>query len=133
MKRLLSFLLFLPAFCMASEQALQKIDADHGLSLAISGMIIVFGGLATISVCIALLPKALKLLEKKEKPAPVEMVPMAVDGDSLDQGTLAAIAFVLHAETERAAGANLKVTLDLHPSPWALSSQMRVLPGRIKS
>ncbi|MDF3128910.1 OadG family protein [Kiritimatiellaeota bacterium B1221] len=133
MKRLLFLLLSVPVLCPASQRALEKIEQDHGLSLAISGMIIVFTGLATISVCISLLPKVLKMLEKKEQSAPVSVVPLGKEADQLDAGTLSAIAFVLHAEAERAASQNLKVTIDLHPSPWALSGNMRVLPGRIKS
>lgn len=133
MKRLLFMLVMLPALCSASSDELQKIEMDHGLSLAISGMVIVFGGLAAISVCISLLPKILKLTEKRERPMPLPQMSATAGGVGLDPGTLSAIAFVLHAEAERTAGLNLKVTLDLHPSPWALSSQMRVLPGRIKS
>jgi hypothetical protein len=132
MKRFMFLLLSLPGFCPATEQALLKIESDHGVSLAISGMLIVFGGLATIPICISLLPKVLRKLEKKEKQAPVRMVPLGKEADLLDPGMLTAIGFVLHAEAERASGQNLKVTLDLHPSPWALSSQMRVVPGRIK-
>lgn len=131
MKYLFILLLGLPGFCLASQQALQKIETDHGLSLAISGMLIVFIGLATISICIGLLPKVLKLLEKKEKQAPIQIVPMGKH-EQMTPAMLSAIAFVVHAEAERAAGLNLKITLDLHPSPWALSNQMRVLPGRIK-
>ncbi|MGA0333992.1 MAG: OadG family protein [Kiritimatiellia bacterium] len=133
MKALLFLLLSLPGFCRATEQALLKIESDHGVSLAISGMLIVFGGLAAISICIGLLPLVLKKLEAKEKQAPVKLVPLGREGQLLDPKMLTAIGFVLHAEAERASGQNLKVTLDLHPSPWALSSQMRVIPGRIKS
>lgn len=133
MKRLYLLLMLTPGISPAVSDALLKIEKDHGLSLAISGMMIVFIGLAAISIFIALLPKILRLLEKKEREAPVQIVPLGKEGDLLDPNTLSAIAFVLHAEAERAAGLNLKVTLDLHPSPWALSSQMRVLPGRIKS
>lgn len=131
MKRLLFLLLCMPVLSPASQRALDTIEKDHGLSLAVSGMLIVFAGLASISVCIALLPKVLKLLEKQEQ-SPVRVVPLGKEADLLDSGTLSAVAFVLHAEAERAAGQNLKVTLDLHPSPWALSGNMRVLPGRIK-
>lgn len=133
MKRIVFLLLSMPVLSPASQVQIDKIEIDHGLSLAVSGMIIVFCGLASISICISLLPKVLKLLEKKERQAPVKMVPLGSEGTRLDPGMLSAIVFVLHAEAERASGQNLKVTLDLHPSSWALSSQMRVVPGRIKS
>lgn len=134
MKRYTLFLCCLPMICSAGDQALKIIESDHGVSLAISGMVIVFGGLATISICIALLPKVLDTLKKKPQSAPIKLVPFGRDlSGKLDPGTLTAIAFVLQAEAERASGQNLKVTLDLHPSTWALSSQMRVLPGKIKS
>ncbi len=132
MKRFAYLLMVLPGLCLANQQALDKIKTDHGLSLAISGMLIVFIGLAAISICIALLPRALKLLEKKERQAPIQLIPMG-NSEDMSPAMLSAIAFVLHAEAERAAGLNLKITLDLHPSPWALSNQMRQLPGRIKS
>lgn len=132
MKRLVLLLLGGADLCRANQQALQKIEMDHGLSLSISGMLIVFIGLAAICICISLLPKILKLLEQKELQAPVQIVPMGKH-EEMSPGMLSAIAFVLHAEAERASGQNLKITLDLHPSPWALSNQMRVLPGRIKS
>lgn len=113
-----------------------KVKQSHGIDIALSGMLIVFVGLASISLFIAVLPKALALQERK--PAPSSR-PAAATGpsrtptDSLDDETLAALALVLHAEAERASGQNLKVTLGLNPSPWALSSQMRVIPGRIQS
>lgn len=105
---------------------------DHGISLAVTGILIVFAGLAAISLFIGLLPKILKLLEPREEPLPVKPRKRRAPGDQLDEATLTAIAFVLHAESERSSGQNLKVTLGLNPSPWALSSQMRILPGRLK-
>ncbi|MEX2607425.1 MAG: OadG family transporter subunit [Kiritimatiellia bacterium] len=106
---------------------------DHGVSLAITGILIVFAGLAAISIFIGLMPKVLKLLEPREEPLPAKPRKRTVTpSDHLDEATLTAIAFVLHAESERASGRNLKVTLGLNPSPWALSSQMRILPGRLK-
>jgi hypothetical protein len=92
----------------------------------------VFGGLTAISIFIGLLPKVLKLLEPRDEPLPARPRKVKVRADQLDEATLTAIAFVLHAESERASGQGLKVTLGLNPSSWALSSQMRILPGRLK-
>jgi len=121
-----------PSLVMAGEDALAKIESDHGFSLAISGMVIVFGGLLAISGFIGLLPKVLARLQKPPVPRPVPH-PGPGPESGLDPATQAAIAIVLHAEAERAAGQGLKVTLPLTSSPWALSSQMRVLPGRLSS
>jgi len=105
---------------------------DYGVSLALSGILVVFTGLATLALFIYAMPKILSLLEPSGKPKPVQAKVPIADPATLDEKTLSVITFVLHAEAERASGQNLKVTLDLHPSPWALSGQMRILPGRIK-
>jgi len=120
---------------LEAEINMIKIKQTHGFDLAVSGMIIVFCGLASISVFIGLLPKILEMRDRKTAPLPASAapVPAAKPANELDEELLTAIALVLHAETERASGQNLKVTLGLNPSPWALSSQMRVLPGRIHS
>jgi hypothetical protein len=123
--------LFLPALCQAGEQEIARIESDHGLSLAISGMVIVFGGLIAISGFIALLPRALCCLRKPNELRPPPKPMSTVEG--LDPQTLMAIALAIHAEAERTAGQGLKVTLPLNASPWGLSNQMRVLPGRISS
>lgn len=124
---------------LEAEINLLKIKETHGLDLALAGMLIVFLGLASISLFIALLPRILTWRERasastspRAQPAPAA-ASARVHADELDEEILAALAMVLHAETERASGQNLKVTLGLNPSPWALSSQMRVIPGRIQS
>lgn len=122
---------FFPALCEAGDKQIQQIEQDHGLSLAISGMVIVFGGLIAISGFIALLPKVLnsfrKPIELRPPPKPISSL------EGLDPNTLTAIALALHAESERTAGQGLKVTLPLESSPWGLSNNMRILPGRIPS
>jgi len=113
---------------------MDKPDVEYieGLSPAISGMLIVFMGLLLISGFIGLLPKALARLQKPPEPRPAPR-PMTPEVDGLDPATLTAIALVLHAEAERSASQGMKVTLPLTTSPWALSSQMRILPSRIHS
>lgn len=120
------------AVALAGPDSLRKIESDHGVSLAISGMIIVFVGLASISLFIALLPKVLRRFGKREPPAPLPAAPRRPAGE-LEPELLTAIALALHSESERASGQNLKVTMGLNTSPWALSKQMRVLPGRIRT
>jgi len=130
--RFFCLLVLFPVWLQAGQAELDQIEADHGLSLAISGMIIVFLGLLSISGFIAVLPFTLSKLLKKPEPRPAPL-PMAQPVSGLDPATLTAIAMVIHAEAERASGQGLKVTLPLTSSPWALSSQMRVLPSRIQS
>lgn len=120
-----------PMLAFANPNAGLEIT-DNGIGLAITGILIVFGGLAAISIFIGLLPKVLKWIEPREETLPVKPRKVRVPMNQLDDATLTAIAFVLHAESERAAGQNLKVTLGLNTSPWALSSKMRILPGRLK-
>ena len=128
---------------------LEQIQADHGLSLALSGMLIVFSGLAGISLFIALLPRVLAKfgsesaeadpgLEAEEEAlavAAARAMAQANGYGAVDPVIWAAISAVVHAEYERHAGQGMKVTLGLHgpsSSSWALSSKMRVIPGRIK-
>lgn len=123
----------IPAITGAREGA-GGIDPE-GMTLALTGVLIVFAGLAAVSLFIALLPKVLETLKPKPKGPLVthtKPVPRASVG-GLDDRTLAAITLVLQAEGERMAGSNLKVTLGFQPSPWALSNKMRVLPGRINT
>lgn len=127
---LLTLWTLVPLLAQAGPVELQQIEQDHGLSLAISGMLIVFVGLLSISLFIALLPKVMARLQAPPAPRPAPR-PMATADPGLDPATLTAIALVLHAEAERASGQGLKVTLPLTTSPWALSSQMRTIPSRI--
>ncbi len=121
----------------ASTNAIEAIRDDHGVGLAFSGMLIVFVGLAGISLFIALLPKLMAALRRALGAGKGGHGPAASPGpDPLDAETLAAIGFVLKAEGERLMGQDPKVTIGLAsalPSPWALSSKMRSLPARIKT
>ena len=132
MKRFLPLIAALPAATHAQSAA----DTDpRGLTLALTGVLIVFAGLAAISLFITLLPRVLAAFKHKPKtPEPSFVKPVPRDSvGGLDTETLAAIAMVVRAESERVAGSNLKVTLGFNTSPWALSSHMRILPGRISS
>lgn len=74
---------------------IQNIHDGQGLSIAITGMIIVFAALAIISIFIALLPKMLVLLARafpEEHHHSAPSVKTAKDDDAL----LAAIGFGLY-------------------------------------
>lgn len=132
MKSLTLITLFTPMLAVAQASGEPGLD-EKGLFLALTGVLIVFAGLASISLFIALLPKVLDAGKRKpqQNEAPnTRAVPRAAAG-TLDDATLAAITMVLQAESERVSGSNLKVTMGFTQTPWALSNQMRVLPGRI--
>ncbi len=100
--------------------------------LALSTFVLVLGSLAVLALLTAWVPRAVQFFENRMRPqTPLNTTPLVRENVELDDRTLAAITFVVHAEADRLKGPNLKVTLPLNPSPWALSSQMRVLPGRI--
>ncbi|MCC5848389.1 MAG: OadG family protein [Verrucomicrobia bacterium] len=133
-------LLFHLPLLVLAEDAVAEVPYDQngdprGIFLALTGVLIVFAGLAAISLFIALLPKILGGLERKSKEpeSPNTTAVPHTGGGYIDEGTLAAIGMVIRAETERISGSNLKVTLGFTQSSWALSSKMRIIPGRINS
>jgi hypothetical protein len=102
--------------------------------LAFSIFVLALGSLAVLVLLTAGVPRVVLYFQKRMQPAtPLNTTPLVRENVELDDRTLAAIAFVVHAEADRLKGPNMKVTLPLNPSPWALSSQMRVLPGRISN
>jgi len=138
------FPLLLAGLARAQEhpaaESIAIIRRDHGLSLALAGMLIVFCGLAGISLFIAVLPKILAGVHRLRSKAaggygPSASATKSPAADPFDGETLAAIAMVLHAEAERQAGQDPTVAIGLSPlvSPWALSTKMRAIPGRIKT
>ncbi len=102
--------------------------------LALSTFVLVLGSLVVLTLLTAWVPKAVVYFQTRMQPqTPLNTTPLVRENVELDDRTLAAITFVIHAEADRLKGPNMKVTLPLNPSPWALSSQMRVLPGRISN
>jgi len=81
----------------------QNIVDGNAISIALTGMLIVFTALALISLFIGALPRILSALEphfpvvEHHPPAPAEGLP------SDEERIVAAIGTVLHAETKRAA------------------------------
>ena len=83
----------------------EAISKGEGLSIAVTGMLIVFFALVIISLFIGFLPLALKKLEPilprleshAESPSAAEQLP------SDHEKIVAAIGFVLHLEMEKAA------------------------------
>lgn len=102
--------------------------------LALSTFVLVLGSLVVLALLTALVPRVVRFFQNRMQPqTPLNTTPLLRENVELDDALLAAITFVVHAEADRLKGPNIKVTLPLNPSPWALSSQMRVLPGRISN
>lgn len=111
-----------------------NVIAGDGLSTALMGMTIVFAGLVTLSLYIALLPKLLNLLNSgKKKAAFVSSVSATQGSRALSEEELAAVGYVVHAEQQRLIESDLRVTIPSSGdarSAWALSSKMRTFPNR---
>jgi len=103
-------------------------------ALALSTFLVALAGLAALAFVGAGLPRVVGWFHTRLHPqTPLNTTPLLREAGKMDDAALAAIAYVLRAEADRLASPKLKVTLPLNPSPWALSGQMRTIPGRIKS
>jgi len=106
-------------------------EAD-ALGIAITGMVIVFSGLAGISIFIAALPRILAKLHalahgtpsKQKKPVNV------AGGAGQNEEELAAIAFVIEAERQFLMEEDLRVMGLPEQSSWSFADKMRTLPSR---
>lgn len=111
------------------------IDGD-GFGIALTGMAIVFSGLAGVSIFIAILPRFLAgihaLANPKPKPVTKTSAAPAAGAADQDYAIQAAIAYVIDAERERMMDDDIRV-IDLPaPSSWSLSNKMRTFPNRVK-
>lgn len=109
-----------------------NVVAGNGIGITITGMLIVFSGLALISFFIVILPKLLDRscwpglntgLAKTEEQ-------VAVDTEPTEEELLAVVSLVLHAETERSLGEWTQLTISRqqrHGSIWASAGKMRSL------
>ena len=108
-----------------------NVVAGDGVATALMGMTIVFAGLVSLSICIALLPKIISLAHRKKHKS-VSGVSQQKP-QSLSKEELAAIGYVVHAEQQRLIESDLRVTISAPGdarSGWALSSKMRTFPNR---
>lgn len=95
---------------------------------SVMGMLIVFSGLALISLYIVMLPRLLSLFEKKKQPESSGEVQQAA---SEDEEILMAIAVALHLDQTNDAG-EMKITWPRHQdaSPWQHAGRIRGLAVR---
>ncbi len=113
---------------------IQNVVAGNGLSISLTGMIIVFCGLILISVFIWLLPKILDLgvavqKEKKETTKQeVSTVTPSVETDDEDElDIVSIIGLVLYMEQERQAGNPSVIS---HLNIWGTAGRNTVMPRR---
>ncbi len=115
----------------------QNVLDGNGLSITITGMSIVFAGLAFISLFISQVPNALALLDRLFAPRPSRPEPetglTAEPGEPTEEEVLTAIALALHLELERSSGDSQKITISRkqrQASIWASAGKMRTLSQR---
>jgi len=107
------------------------VITGDGIGITVTGMLIVFSGLALISLFIKVLPL---ILERKstETMATAKLAEqaLAVDAEPTDEELLAIISVVLHEEIERSLGDSGRLTIarqQKHASIWASAGKMRSL------
>ena len=126
--------------------SLQNIIEGNGIIISIGGMLIVFAGLAILSLYIALLPRLLQLFRKGNgsnkgrkrktgrKPRSAKQTTHEIDED---KDLASVIGLVLQMEQERLVqSSNQVITIlrDHHnPSHWSKQRKMRIVPERRKN
>ena len=110
----------------------QNVIDGQGIGITLTGMLIVFSGLALISLFILILPKLLELpghLAKRR--APVQETRQAADNsEPSEEELIAVISLVLHEEMQRSLGEWTQLTISRqqpHGSIWASAGKMRSL------
>ena len=108
----------------------QNVIDGHGLQISITGMLIVFSGLALISFFITSLPKILALGgagATNKAAADVSAEPKA---EPTEEDIIAVLTVVLHAEMEHSLGEMTHLTISRQQrtgSVWASAGKMRSL------
>lgn len=110
----------------------QNVIDGQGIGITLTGMLIVFSGLALISLFIVILPKLLELpgrLANRETTA--QEIRQAVDdSEPSEEELIAVISLVLHEEMQRSLGEWTQLTISRqqpHGSIWASAGKMRSL------
>ncbi len=111
----------------------QNVLDGNGISITLTGMLIVFSGLLLISFFIARLPDILRVFDRlaalgKPREQPAMATTEEVQDD--EAAIMAAIGLVLHMELERSAGDLQKITIDRSKQPqstWTSAGKMRSL------
>ncbi|MBE9487161.1 MAG: OadG family protein [Chloroflexi bacterium] len=111
----------------------QNVIDGNGIGITLTGMLIVFSGLALISLFITALPRVLdwgsRLAAGKDTPSTVQ-AGASVAMEPSDEEIMAALALVLHLELQHSLGEDSKVTISRQQrqgSIWASAGKMRSL------
>lgn len=113
-----------------------NIIESQGFGITLTGMLVVFSGLALISLFIARLPNLLALFDRLRGAASAPTAPTAKDESETgpdppdDEEVIAALTLVLHLEMERAGGDRQRITIRRRPgqgSIWNSAGRMRSL------
>ena len=111
----------------------QNVLEGQGLEIAATGMLIVFAGLALISLFIARLPQLLALGDRLFTREGAGTASRPVDGETApasEEEIMAAIALVLHLELEGSTGESGRITISRKQrqgSIWNSAGKMRSL------
>lgn len=108
----------------------QNVIDGNGIGITLTGMLIVFSGLALISLFITVLPKLLKRRYWTGQKAVAADAIAGMTENQTDDELMALISLVLHAEMERSFGEATQLTITRqqhHMSIWASAGKMRSL------
>ncbi len=120
---------------VVSTMGWQNVVDGDGIGISIVGIVIVFGGLALISVCIATVPKVLALLEPKtSKPAHGQKAaPIAPENLEL-KAAVVALAYHLEQQAHDPTD-DQRITIvrnENQSSIWSTTGMMRTFQSRSK-
>lgn len=111
-----------------------NVIAGNGIGITITGMLIVFSGLALISFFISVLPRILEYRQSKQvgisESGSAQQEACVADQEPTEEELLAIISLVLHEEMERSLGEMSRLTIarqKQHASIWASAGRMRSL------
>ncbi len=129
----LGFAIVMPLPLLAQETSeelfrfqVEPLWEDHGIPLAIMGVVVVFAALVLVSTFIRFLPRIMSVVDTlfpQEKPAPPSPAPPAPAGDEIPEEMIA----VLAAAVAETLGRRHRIVFarELTPKDWAWSHQGR--------
>lgn len=105
------------------SEAMQRIEAADGVSLALSGMTVVFFGLFSLFICLLILRKFITILEKKKDQGEISLTNRTQKSVEMDEVAIA-IGLALHLFKHRK---KREITQKRAVSQWKESHRIRSL------
>ncbi len=108
----------------------QNVIDGNGVGITLTGMLIVFSGLALISLFITALPRLLNRSPRLTPASAAVSARAAVGSEPTEEEVMAAISLVLHLELEHSLGEDAHLTISRQQrqgSIWASAGKMRSL------